>query len=64
MTAKQIKAMREKKKMTQEKFAAFLTDKMGYKVATRTVQDWEGGQRAPNESAKILLNLVKSRMRP
>jgi putative transcriptional regulator len=46
-----IKRIREKYNLTQEKFAALLG------ISVRTLRNWEQGRRTPEGPAKILLLL-------
>jgi len=47
-----VKAIREKTKMTQEKFAAC------FGISVSTVRHWERGDRKPQGPALVLLNLL------
>jgi putative transcriptional regulator len=47
-----IKRIREKYNLTQEKFAALLG------ISVRTLRNWEQGRRTPEGPAKILLRIV------
>jgi putative transcriptional regulator len=49
-----IKRIREKYNLTQEKFAALLG------ISVRTLRNWEQGRRTPEGPAKILLRIVDS----
>ena len=57
MTTAEITALRKELRISQRKFAGILG------VSLRTVQNWEQG-RPPTSSAKKLLDLVGSVLRP
>lgn len=48
-----VKAVREKTGMTQEKFAAC------FGISPATLRHWERGDRNPNGPALVLMNLLK-----
>lgn len=51
-TAKDIKAIRSKAKMTQPVFART------YGLEIATLRDWEQGRRQPERAAQVLLDLI------
>lgn len=51
-TAIQIRKLREKEKMSQTVFAAFLN------TSPSTIRKWEGGEKKPNGPSLKLLNLI------
>lgn len=55
MSPKEITAVREEQGLSQAVLAAFLN------VATKTVSQWERGERHPTGAALKLLHVVKSR---
>jgi putative transcriptional regulator len=51
-TAQDIKAIREKTKLSQPRFAA------AFHLDVATLRDWEQGRRQPERSAQVLLELI------
>lgn len=51
-TATDIKAIREKTKLSQPKFAE------AFRLEVAAVRDWEQGRRRPERSAQVLLELI------
>lgn len=54
ITPEEIKAIRNKYKMSRQVFARYL------RVSSRTLENWEQGRSKPNEQAITLLQLVKN----
>lgn len=51
-TAQDIKAIRQKAKLSQPKFAE------AYQLEVATLRDWEQGRRQPDRPAQVLLKLI------